>query len=130
MILFCAIDHQGVVRGRAAEPVPSRYVFRVAAGAGVAENFAATDAQNKTQLVVVSVAPFAMDSIWNGKKEKIRRRLFQNADSRLWNNLDWVWQARVLPRFRIGRVYGVGETVPRGIVTGAGTYAEQPLSET
>ena len=71
-----------------------------------------------------------MDSIWNSKKQKVCRRMFQNTDSRLWKNLDWARRARVEPRLGIGSAYGVGETVPRGIVTGAGTYAEQPLAQT
>ena len=129
-VLFCAIDQQCVVRRGTAEPVSYRDVPCVATRPGVAENFLTTDAQDKAKLVIMGVASFAKDSVWNGKKQQVSRPMFQDANPRPWKNFDWTGQARVELSLGIRASSGVAETVPRGIVTGAGAYTEEPLSQT
>ena len=51
--------------------VSSRYVTRVAARAGVAQDFLARYAQNEAELVVVGMAAFAEDSVRDREKQQL-----------------------------------------------------------
>lgn len=85
-VLFCAIDQQCVMRGGAAELVSCCYVARVAARAGVTDDFLATQSQNEAELVIVGVAALAKNSIWNSEKQQFSRPVLQDANPGLRKN--------------------------------------------
>jgi hypothetical protein len=98
-ILFRAIDPQGVVRGGAAKPVARCDVARVAARPRIAEHFPAPHPQNETEFVIVSVAAFAENSVWNREKQNFSGTLFQNPDPGFGENFSWVGGASIGMRF-------------------------------
>jgi hypothetical protein len=98
-ILFRTIDPQSVVRGGAAEPVARCYVARVAARARIAEHFPASHSQNETEFVIVGVAAFAENSVWNREKQNFSGTLFHNPDPGFGENFGWVGEASIEMRF-------------------------------
>ena len=90
VVLFCAIDQQCVMCGGAAESVSCCYVARVAARAGVTDDFLATQSQNEAELVIVGVAALAKNSIWNGEKQQFSRAVLQDTNPGLRQNSDRV----------------------------------------
>src|SRR5258708_5532322 len=128
-ILFRAIDQQCVVRRGAAEPVSHCEIPRIAARPGVAENFLSMHAQNKAEFVIMRVASLAKNSVWNGKEQQLRRSVLQDTNPRLWKNFAGASRAKVDLRLGLGDLCSVGKTIPRGIVTRARAYAEEPLPQ-
>jgi len=76
------------MRCGAAEPVAHRDVSRVTASPTVAKNFLTAHAQNEAEFVIVGVASFTRDAIWNGEEQQFSGPMPQHSNPRVKENFD------------------------------------------
>ncbi len=113
-----------------AESVSCCYVPRVAASAGVAENFLVIHAQGKAELVIVRVASFAKDSVRNGKKQQFSRPMAKDADPRVRKNCRHGPKAGVGLSLKRCSAIGGGKAIPLGVFDRAAPFIKQALPQT
>src|SRR4029077_18412419 len=121
-VLLHAIYLQSVVRGGAAEPVPSCNIAGVATRPRVTKDLLSTHSQNKTQFIIVRVTALAEDSVRNGEKQKLCRPVPQNANPGVRKNLNCRRRCETDLRLRILDSRRVHKAVPLGVFNRSATF--------